>query len=65
MFGYEVWHDGQCLIDSENVGAEIETEEEAMEEGLEDAKQRLYEWKVYGCWSGETLEDFDIRVKEI
>ena len=65
MYKYEIWFDGQCIIDSDNVDTEFETEEEAMDEGLDEANQRLYEWKVNGCWSGETIEDFDIKVKEI
>ena len=48
MYKYEIWHDGQCLMDRTGV-----------------AEDRIQEWKEDGCWNGETLEDFDVRVKEI
>ena len=64
MYGYEVWYDGQCLIDSDNVDVKFESEEEALEEGMEMAEDRIQEWKEDGCWDGETLEEFDVRVKE-
>ena len=65
MYKYEIWFDGQCIIDSDNVDTEFESEEEAMEEALEVVEDRIQEWKDDGCYNGETLEDFDIRVKEI
>lgn len=63
MWKYEVWFEGQCLIDSDNVDAEFESEEEALEEGTEMAEDRIQEWKEDGSWDGETLADMDIRVK--
>lgn len=65
MYKYEIWFDGQCIIDSDNVDTEFESEEEAMEEALEVAEDRIQEWKADGSWDGEKLDDFDIRVKEV
>lgn len=65
MYKYEIWFEGQCIIDSDNVDTEFESEEEAMEEALEVAEDRIQEWKADGSWDGEKLDDFDIRVKEV
>ena len=65
MWGYEVWHDGQCLIDSENADVSFESEDEALEEGTWEAENRIQEWKDEGTWNGETLEDFDVMTKEV
>lgn len=61
MFKYEVWMDGNCLSESDY---EYETEQEAMEDGIEVAKGRINDWKFDNAWNGETLDDFDIKVKE-
>lgn len=66
MYKYEIWHDGQCIIDRTDIDdAEYESEEEALEEAMEEAEDKIQEWKDDGCWDGETLEDFDIRVREV
>ena len=65
MFKYEIWFDGQCIIDGDNVDAEFESEEEAMEEAKADVESRIEQWKEDSSYLGETVEDFDIRVKEV
>ena len=65
MFKYEIWFDGQCIIDSDNVDAEFESEEEAMEEAKADVEGRIEQWKEDSSYLGETVDDFDIRVKEV
>jgi hypothetical protein len=61
MFKYEVWMDGQCLTESDY---DYETDQEAMEDGIETARGKIDLWKLDNAWSGETVEDFDIRVTE-
>lgn len=63
-YGYEIWLDGQCLIDSENCDEHFDSEEEANEVACDAVRDRLDEWKSDGCWDGETFEDFDIRIIE-
>ena len=60
MWKFELWHDGQCLHEEDG----FETEAEAEEEGYYSAEQRIQYWKDENAWSGETVEEFDIRVKE-
>lgn len=60
-YKFEIWDSETMLTDSPY---DFETEEEAMEEGLAEISSRIEEWKSEGCWDGETVEDYDIRVKE-
>lgn len=61
MYKFELWHEGNCLTESD---FEFADEEEALEEGTYAAEDRIQEWKDQGCWDGEEIEDFDVRVKE-
>ena len=61
MWKYEVWQDGSCLTESDFI---YESAEEAEEEGVEAAEDKIALWKIEGAYDGETLEDFDIRLKE-
>ena len=61
MWKYEVWMDGQCLTESDY---DFENEIEAEEEGRQAAEDRIQMWKDDDVWDGETLDDFDVRVKE-
>lgn len=61
MWKFELWHEGNCLAESD---FEYEDEQEALEEGTIAAEDRIQEWKDQGCWVGEEIEDFDVRVKE-
>ena len=61
-YGYEIWFDGQCLTESYDMT--YETEDEAYDEGKAEALDRIEEWKSEGCYDGETLDDFDIRITE-
>ena len=66
MWKYEIWFDGQCIMDRAGVDdTEFESEEEALEEAYEETEDKIQEWKEDGSWDGETLEDFDIRIKEV
>lgn len=66
MYKYEIWHEGNCIMDRTGIDDdEYESEEEALEAATEEAEDRIQEWKEDGCWDGETLEDMDIRVREI
>lgn len=66
MYKYEIWFDGQCIMDRTGVDdMEYESEEEALEAGYEEAEDRIQEWKEDEAWDGETLADMDIRVKEV
>lgn len=60
MWKFELWHEGNCLHEEEG----FETEVEAEREGLQSAKDRIEMWKSDNAWDGETVEDFDIKVKE-
>lgn len=65
MWKYEIWFDSSCIIDrTSDDDCEYETEQEAMEEAIEDVINRIEQWKCDDAWHGETVEDFDIRVKE-
>lgn len=61
MYRYEVWYEGNCLTEDDG----FETEEEANEAGWEAAEDKIQYWKEIDAWRGETLEDMDIRVREI
>ena len=45
--------------------AEFESEEEATEEAKADIEGRIEQWKEDSSYLGETINDFDIRIKEI
>ena len=62
MYRFELWFDGQCLHEDDDV---FESEMEAMEEGIESAVERINLWKREDAWHGETVDDFDIRIKEV
>lgn len=63
VYKYEIWHDGSCIIDRAGYDdTEFESYEEANEEALDVAEDKIQEWKDDNCWDGETLEDFDIRI---
>lgn len=62
MYRFELWFDGQCLHEDDDV---FESEMEAMEEGIESAIERINLWKMEDAWHGETVDDFDIRIKEV
>ena len=57
---FELWHEGNCLHEESG----FDSEEEATEEGYEAAEDRIQMWKDDDVWNGETLDDFDVRVKE-
>ena len=61
MYKFEIWDAGSMLTDSPY---DFETEDEAMEEALAEISSRIEYWKIEGTWDGETVEDYDIRVKE-
>ena len=66
MYKYEIWHDGSCIMDRTGADdCEYETEEEALAEANSEAENKIQEWKDDDAWSGETVEDFDIRIKEM
>ena len=60
MFKYELWMDGNMLTEESG----FENEAEAEEEGKQAAEGRIQMWKDDDAYSGETIDDFDIRVKE-
>ena len=62
MYRFELWFDGQCLHEDDDV---FESEMEAMEEGIESVVERINLWKMENAWHGETVDDFDIRIKEV
>lgn len=63
VYKYEIWFDGECIMDRTSYDdCEYETEEEAREEALEDIKTRIEQWKEDGGYNGETVEDFDIEI---
>jgi len=51
--------------EKEFVKSVFESEMEAMEEGIESAVERINLWKMENAWHGETVDDFDIRIKEV
>ena len=61
MFKFELWMEGNCLTESDY---DYDTDQEAMEDGIESAKDKIMLWKMEKAWDGETIDDFDIRVKE-
>lgn len=65
MLGYEVWLDGNCLIDSANSETMFEDSEEAYNEASDDVIDKLNDWKAEGTWNGEEFDDFEIKVKEM
>lgn len=66
MYKYEIWHEGNCIIDRTGVDdAEYEFEDDAYDDAEYEVIERIQGWKDDGCWDGETLDDFDIRVKEM
>ena len=66
MYKYEIWFDGQCIIDRTSYDdLEFETEEEAIEEAKTEIESRIEQWKEDGGYNGETVDDFYIEVKEV
>ncbi len=59
MFNYEIWLDGNLLTESD---CGFDSDQEAMENGIEDTINHIYALKAGGIWKGETVEDFQIKV---
>ncbi len=60
MWKFELWFDGNMLTESDY---EFDTEEEAEEEAKDTAEYKIQLWKIDDAYSGETVDDFDIRLK--
>ena len=60
MFKYELWMDGNMLTEESG----FEDEAKAEEAGKQAAEDRIQMWKDDDAYCGETIDDFDIRVKE-
>ena len=63
-YAYEVWYEGQALVQSSNADEWFESENEADDEARNAITDLLNDWKSEGCWSGEAEEDFDIKIIE-
>lgn len=60
MFGYKIWDSGNCLHEADD----FETEDEAREDAKEQINSIIEDWKLEGCYDGETEEDFEIDIEE-
>lgn len=63
-YAYEVWYEGQALVQSANADEWFCNETDAEDEAEATISEILDEWKSDGCWSGEAEEDFDIKITE-
>lgn len=63
-YAYEIWYEGQALIQSANADEWFESENEADDEARDAIIELLDDWKSDGCWDGEVEEDFDIKIIE-
>lgn len=63
-YGYEVWFDGQALMQSSNADIWFESEIDAEDEAKDAISQKIDEWKSDSSWDGETINDFEIKIIE-
>ena len=63
-YAYEVWYEGQALVQSANADEWFESKTDAEDEAEATISEILDEWKSDGCWDGEVKEDFDIKIIE-
>lgn len=64
MYKFEVWFDGQCIRASAEADTYYDTKEDAEEEGNAEVISIMEDWEVEGCYEGETVNDFEVRVLE-
>ncbi len=64
-YSYKLYYDATLLRDSAEHDEFYETEEEAIEEAREEAKNRKEMWETDGAWhQDDTYDNFDIVVEE-